>query len=169
MFRQSAVIDLKFTAITPGANMMDAKNQRSKKNLYIDPGFQGRMMFCIIFVGFLGAAVNGYLYYTYVDDSYNFILKFSSLSQELINERHRDLLIFGVLLGLTNLLITLVIAAWALVITHRAAGSAYHIKRVIEAIRAGNIQERVHLRKKDEYQDLAESFNQMMDELQKKN
>jgi nitrogen fixation/metabolism regulation signal transduction histidine kinase len=59
------------------------------------------------------------------------------------------------------------IAIWALFITHRAAGSVYHIKRVVEAIRSGNLSERVHLREKDEFQDLAQSFNQMMDELQK--
>ena len=167
MFLRSAVIDPKFTENTPGVNMMDTRNQRSKKNLFIDPGFQGRMIFLIIILGFVCAVFNGYYYYSYVDDSYDFILKYSTLSQELIDERHRDLLVFGVLLGLGTLLITLVVAGWALVITHRAAGSVYGVKRVIEEIRSGNIQARVQLREKDEYQDLASSFNQMMDELQK--
>jgi HAMP domain-containing protein len=52
-------------------------------------------------------------------------------------------------------------------LTHRAAGSVYHIKRVIDEIRSGNIKELVHLRPKDEFQDVAKSFNQIMDELQK--
>ena len=185
MFRPNAVIDPKFTgnypkrqsggsaragineAITPGANMTNPKKQRSTKNLWLLPGFQGRIIFFIILVGFVCAAFNGYLYYSYVDDSYNFILKYSTLSQELIGQRHRDLLIFGVALGAATLLITLVIAAWALVITHRAAGAVYHLKRVIDEIRSGNVKQRVHLREKDDFQDLAASFNQMMDELQK--
>ncbi len=169
MFLRSVVIDPKFTEITPGANMMDPKNQRSKKNLLIDRNFQGRMIFLIIILGFACAVFNGYYYYSYVDDSYDFILKYSSLSQELIEERHHDLLVFGLMLGLGTLLITLIVSGWALVITHRAAGSVYHVKRVIEEIRSGKIEARVHLREKDEYQDLANSFNQMMDELQKKN
>jgi nitrogen fixation/metabolism regulation signal transduction histidine kinase len=70
-------------------------------------------------------------------------------------------------LGLITLLITLIIATWALFITHRAAGSVYLIKRVIDEIRSGNIKERVHLRPKDEFQDVAKAFNQMMNELQK--
>lgn len=148
--------------------MMGSRSQRSKKRLFINPSFQGGVIFIIILVGFICAVFNGYLYYAYVDGSYDLILRYSSLPQELIDERHRDLFVFGISLGLATLLITLIIGAWALVITHRAAGSVYHIKRVIEEIRAGNVKERVHLRKKDEFQDLAKSFNQMMDELQNK-
>ena len=147
--------------------MMDSKKQRSKRNLWINPGFQGRIVSLILILGFVCAAANGYLYYAYVDDSYDFILKYSSLSQELIDARHHDLLVFGVSLGLATLLMTLVIVALALVITHRAAESMDHIRRVIEEIRSGNVKERIHLREKDEFQDLANSFNQMMDELQK--
>ncbi len=146
---------------------MDSKKQRSKRNLWINPGFQGRIVSLILILGFVCAAANGYLYYAYVDDSYDFILKYSSLSQELIDARHHDLLVFGVSLGLATLLMTLVIVALALVITHRAAESMDHIRRVIEEIRSGNVKERIHLREKDEFQDLANSFNQMMDELQK--
>ena len=148
--------------------MMGTRNQRSKKNLLIGPGFQGRVIFLIIILGFACAVFNGYLYYSYVDDSYDFILSYSSLSQELIDERHHDLLVFGLMLGGATLLITLFTAALALVLTHRASGAAYHIRKVVEAIRSGDVKARVHLREKDEYQDLASSFNQMMDELQKK-
>jgi HAMP domain-containing protein len=71
-------------------------------------------------------------------------------------------------MSLVNLLIIVAIAAAALFVTHRAAGSVYHMKRVIDEIKSGNTRERVHLREKDEFQDLARSFNAMMDEVQKK-
>ena len=147
--------------------MTKTKYKRSKKNLWIIPSFQGRMILFIVMVGFVCAVFNGYLYYSYVDDSYRFILKYSSLSQELIDQRHHDLLIFAVALAAITLLITLIMAVWALVISHRAAGAVYHIKRVIEEIRSGNVKERIHLREKDEFKDVAESFNKMMDEMQK--
>jgi HAMP domain-containing protein len=89
------------------------------------------------------------------------------LPKDLVSDRYRDLFNFGVALGLATLLIVAIVAVWALVLTHRAAGSVYHIKRVIEEIRSGNIKERIHLRPKDEFQDVAKSFNEMMDELQK--
>ena len=147
--------------------MTDPKEQRHLKNILILPGFQARMMFFIFFAGMACTALNAYLYHSYVVGSYDFILKYSSLSKELIEGRYRDLYVFGVSLGLVTLAIVLLIATWALFITHRAAGSVYHMKRVIGEVRSGNLAARVHLRPKDEFQDLAQSFNQMMDELQK--
>ena len=147
--------------------MMDPKKQRSLKNILIIPGFQSRMIFFIILAGFACTALNAYLYYAYVVDSYDFILKYSSLSKELIADRYRDLYNFGLSLSLATVLIVLIIAILALFVTHRAAGSVYHMKRVINEIRSGNIKARVHLRPKDEFQDVARSFNEMMDKLQK--
>jgi len=148
--------------------MTDPKKQRSKKNLLIRPGFQGRIILFVVLAGLLSTLVDGYLYHSYVVGSYDFILANSKLPQELIDSRYHDLYVFGLALGGITLLITLVIAVWALFVTHRAAGAVYHVKRVIEAIRSGNATARVHLREKDEFQDLAISFNGMMDELQKR-
>jgi nitrogen fixation/metabolism regulation signal transduction histidine kinase len=147
--------------------MTKRKNQRSLRNILIIPGFQGKIAFFILFAGLVCTALNAYLYYSYVVDSYEFIFRYSSLPQEFIDERYRDLFNFGVSLCLVTLLIILMIATWALFMTHRAAGAVYHMARAIEAIRSGNTKERIHLREKDEFQNVAKSFNQMMDELQK--
>src|SRR5687768_4523619 len=141
---------------------MATQYRRSKKNLWLLPGFQGRMILLFIFGGFGTALLNGYLYYSYVKDSYTFILQYSTLSQDLIAQRHSDLFIFGIALAAASLLITLILAVWALVLTHRAAGAVYHIKKVIGEITAGDLTRRIHLRKKDEFKDLAAAFNQMM-------
>jgi HAMP domain-containing protein len=147
--------------------MTDPKQQRSKRSLLIHASFQGRIIFFVVLAGFACIAANGYLYYSYVVGSYDFILRHSSLPQELVDQRYRDLYTLWLSLTVLSFLIILAVATWALVVTHRAAGAVYHIRRVVEAIRAGNAAERVHLREKDEFQDLAQSFNQMMDELQK--
>lgn len=136
--------------------------------MLIMPGFQGRMILFVVLTGLVCTALNGYLYYSYVVDSYDVILKYSSLPQELKDQRYRDLLVFGASLGAATLVATLAVAVWALFASHRAAGSVYHVKRVIDAIRQGNPSERVRLREKDEFQDLAQSFNEMMDQLQAK-
>ena len=148
--------------------MTDPKKRRTKKNLLIMPGFQGRMILFVVFLGLICTALNGYLYHSYVVDSYDLILRYSSLSQDLKDQRYEDLFVFGVSLAIVTLVATLVVAIWALVITHRAAGSIYHMKRVIEEISSGKLNERVRLREKDEFQDLARSFNELMDNLQKK-
>jgi HAMP domain-containing protein len=150
-----------------GTTMTNPKQKRSLKNLLIVPGFQGKIAFFVFLGGIVCAALNAYLYYSYVVESYDFILRHSSLPQELIDNRYRDLFQFGAALGIVTLLIMLIIAIWALFVTHRAAGSMYHIRRVIEEIRSGNSKARVHLRAKDEFQDVADAFNQLMDEMTK--
>ncbi|TAK43042.1 MAG: HAMP domain-containing protein [Betaproteobacteria bacterium] len=148
--------------------MTDPRDKRSNKSILLNRGFQGRVVAVILLAGFLCIGVTSYLCYAYVVDSYDFILRRSSLPQELIDERYSDLFTFLVSMSLVNLLIIAVIAIWALFITHRAAGSVYHMKRVIDEIKSGHATERVHLREKDEFQDLARSFNELMDALQKK-
>ena len=148
--------------------MAEPQYQRSKKNILIIPGFQGRMILFVLLTGSICMVLNGYLYYSYVADSYAFILKYSTLPQELAAQRYRDLLVFGLSLAAATLVATLIFAVWALFVTHRAAGSVYHIGRVIEEIRAGNVNQRVHLRENDEFQDVAKSFNEMVDVLQKR-
>lgn len=142
--------------------------QRSLKRVLIIPSFQGQVVLFILAAGLACAALNGYLYYMYVVDSYDFIFRYTALPKDLIDERYGDLLQIGLGLFVLTLLLILMIAVSVLVITHRAAGAVYHMKRVIEEIRAGNIDARVHLRDKDQFKDVADAFNHMMDELRGK-
>jgi nitrogen fixation/metabolism regulation signal transduction histidine kinase len=147
--------------------MADQKNQRRSRNVLIMPDFQGRMILFVLLTGFVCMALNGYLYYQYVVDSYDFILNYSSLPEDLKEQRYSDLLVFGTSLSVATLVATFAVAIWALFATHRAAGSVYHLKRVIDEIKAGNFDARVRLREKDEFQDVARAFNELMDRLQK--
>lgn len=70
---------------------------------------------------------------------------------------------------LVKLVIALVIVGFvSILFSHLIAGPAYHIKRIMETVRDGDTNARVHLRKWDELKDVAEAFNEMMDSLQKK-
>jgi HAMP domain-containing protein len=145
--------------------MANKRNKRSKKNLLLMAGFQGRVFFFIILTGFICIAINAHLYYLYVVGSYDFILRHANFPQDMIDDRYSELFTISISLTMLSLLTILLIATWTLFITHRAAGPVYHMNRVINEIRAGNTQARVQLRKKDEFQDLAKSFNELMDEL----
>ena len=147
---------------------MTQKQQRSLKNLLIIPHFQGSMVFFMILAGFICTIFNAILYYRYVVDSYKLIFKFSSLTEDFIEARYIDLYDFGLILCVVTLIITLAIALWGLFVTHRAAGSAYHFKQVFMQIKSGDSDARVYLRKKDEFRDIADEFNSMMDSLQNK-
>ena len=148
--------------------MNQTSHQRKPKNLLLDWGFQGVILMLIVATGLLCIAVTAFLSHAYIADSYAFIFKHTSLPQDLITARYSDLYRFLLSLSLLNGAIVLVVAGWTLFVTHRAAGSIFHIRRVIGEIRAGNRAARVHLRRNDEFQELAGAFNEMMDEMQKR-
>ena len=85
---------------------------------------------------------------------------------DIMESLEEDLKNFAFTLLMLSLLAFCGLAYYLLVITHRAAGAAYHIHRVIKEIQNGKLTSRVHLREKDEYQELAESFNALMDQMQ---
>ena len=146
--------------------MTEEKQKRSKRNVLVMPLFQGRIVFIVALAGLLCTALNGFLYYSYIVDSYDFILQHARLTPEIKAQRYDDLFVFGLSLAVATLVTTLAIAIWGLFVTHRAAGSVYHLQRVIQEIKAGSTSARVHLRQKDEFQELAKSFNELMDQLQ---
>lgn len=142
------------------------KQRRSIRNILVMPLFQGRIVLLVVLAGLACTAVTGFLYYSYIADSYDFILSQSTLPPELEDQRYEDLVNFGISLAVATLLANLAIAIWGLFATHRAAGAVYHLQRVIGEIRHGDLNARVHLRRTDDFQDLANSFNEMMDQLQ---
>ena len=145
---------------------MATHKRRKLRNLLTNRGFQGRVVVIVLFFGCLSFVLNGLLFYFFVQKNYAIIFGAVDVPPVLVQSLLRDLREFGLTLLVLSLLATLVIAFYLLVLTHRAAGAAYHLHRVIEEISAGNADARVHLRRKDEFQDLAKAFNAMVDGLQ---
>lgn len=149
------------------AQNQEGKKQRSWKNLLLIPGFQGKITLFVLLAGTACMMLNAYLYYIYVVESYGFIFKFSKLPQDMIDSRYGDLFTFGMSLPIITLVVLLLISIWVLVLTHRAAGSIYHMKKVVDEAKAGNSSARVHLREKDHFQDFAASLNQLLESVDK--
>ena len=51
------------------------------------PLFQGRIVLLVVFAGLACSALNGFLYFTYVLDSYDFLLQHSTLPEALEDQR----------------------------------------------------------------------------------
>ena len=66
-------------------------------------------------------------------------------------------------IGLTSTGFLVLVALIGIVLSHRTAGPLYHFKKVFEEIRKGNKNARIQLRTNDEFSEVAESFNEMMD------
>jgi methyl-accepting chemotaxis protein len=144
------------------------RNQRKLKNLLINPQFQLRYIFWLTWTGlmlFIFFAIN---LYVHVKENYSVIVDLSPMPEEAKYQLHRELHVLAFKLGIGSLFFLGAVAIVGLVMSHRAAGPMYHFKRVFEGIKAGKLDERVHLRPKDDFIDVAHSFNEMMDSLQKK-
>jgi methyl-accepting chemotaxis protein len=148
--------------------MTHPQNKRHAKSIFSVKGFQGRVVVAVAVAGLSCVGVNAYLCYAYVVSSYDFIFQHSTLPPEAIDGRYAELLEVWAVLSAINVSIVLVVALWAMYVTHRAAGPIYHLRKTIEKVRAGKLDERLHLRHKDDFQELARDFNELLDELQQK-
>jgi len=76
----------------------------------------------------------------------------------------------SIALGLITrgVILVLILAVLSVFLTHRIAGPIYKIKKTIRLIRDGGSSERVILRDHDEFQDLAEELNRLIDHFQRK-
>jgi nitrogen fixation/metabolism regulation signal transduction histidine kinase len=65
-------------------------------------------------------------------------------------------------------LFLLAAAVFGIVLSHRTAGPMYQFKRVFREIISGKAESRIRLRPKDDFADVADLCNQMIEYLQKK-
>ncbi len=84
---------------------------------------------------------------------------------DLIFREHRKIIVY--LVSLTLLLMS-ILFFFGVIITHRMVGPVMVVRRKMDELSEGNFAIRVRLRKGDEFNDLAESFNLMAEKLEKK-
>ena len=144
-----------------------AKTQRKLKNLLLNKGIQVPAALLVILAGILFS--NAILFYKFVKGNYEiFFHSYPTDAQEFIDLKFNDLQSFILILIAISAVTTIVLAVYALVISHRTAGAGFRIQAVIEEIKSGKADSRINLRKNDELQDLAQSFNELMDQVDKK-
>lgn len=71
-----------------------------------------------------------------------------------------------VILGLMELVVMVILAIFMIFITHRVAGPLYKLGKTFKEIKDEGIFRRVYFRKNDNFQDLAQDFNELIDFLQ---
>jgi HAMP domain-containing protein len=146
-----------------------SKKQRKLRNLLLNKRYQVPMILVVLLAGFLTSISNAVLFYRFVKGNYDiFFSSYSEATQELIDLKYSDLLNFGWSLIAISILTTIVLAVYALIVSHRTTGAGYRIQTVIEEIKSGKTDARIHLRKNDELQELAQSINELMDQRDKK-
>jgi signal transduction histidine kinase len=72
----------------------------------------------------------------------------------------------GFALIFRSAVILFALAVLTVFLTHRIAGPIFKIRKTLRLIGEGETSERIHLRKRDEYKDLADEMNSLIDQLQ---
>lgn len=144
------------------------KNNRKLKNYLIYPEFQIKFILILVFTNiFIAGLIILFSYYYFINSTTLYgVLEYihSDSSTTFKEELGQYLFILGILLIVFLGMISLA----ALVLSHRAAGPIYKFKKVFDAIAAGEKEYQVLLRPKDNFKDVADSFNNMIDKLTKK-
>ncbi len=142
--------------------------KRSLKNLWLNPQYQGRYIFWISMTGLALIAANSSIFYFFTKENYALLVDLSPMTDEAKMQLYSELNKIVMLLIGGNAFFLLMVSIFGLVFSHRAAGPLYHFRRVFNDIKNGKVESRVRLRPKDDFKEVATTFNEMMDSLDKR-
>ena len=143
--------------------------KRKWKNILLAPSFQFRFGFKMAIAAIIAGSANILLFYHYMHENYEIfidsLLEAGMLSSQVVSLLYQEFYyVFKIMI-----LITLGFAIFCIILgvisSHRIIGPSVAFHRVFQQIREGNREARIKLRPKDEFQDIAEDFNKMMDQI----
>ncbi len=139
--------------------------KRKLRNYLIDPKYQLKYSFWLSFTGFMLVLLNSALFYYYIRENYELLVELSPMTNDAKAQLYRELNEIVLRLTLISVSFLTVVSALGIIMSHRTAGPLYHFRRVFELIKKGDRAARVRLRPTDDFQEVAKSFNEMMDSM----
>ena len=144
---------------------MSAKN-RSIKNILINPAYQLKYVFWVSTAGIVLITANAFVFYSYIKENYSLLVELSPMDEASKAQLYQELNEILIKLGVVGLIFVLFTAFFGIKLSHRTAGPLYHFKRVFNDIKNGKTESRIRLRPGDDFKDVANAFNEMMDATQ---
>ncbi len=148
--------------------MMPKNKKRQLKNLFVNPRYQLRYMFWLTGSGLALVLINTVVFYSRVRENYEVLVEMSPMTDEAKSVLFSELSHIAFTLMLSSLAFLLLVSVIGLIFSHRTAGPLYHFQRVFNEIKAGKTKARIRLRPGDDFQNVASSFNEMMDQIETK-
>lgn len=136
------------------------KNNRRHRILFIDKKFQAKFIvnFCLLVVA--GALITtGLLYlFTMGSKTVSFVnsrVVVQTTADFLLPLLIQNVCIMMIIIGLATIMMTLLIS-------HKIAGPLYRLKKAVKTLGEGDFSGEFKIRRKDQLQDLAQIFNEMI-------
>lgn len=143
-------------------------HQRSIKNILINPKYQFKYTFWLTASGLLLVLLNALMFYFKIKENYDILVELSPMTDDAKAQLYHELRMVILQLSGTSLVFVALTGLFGIVYSHRTAGPLYHFRRVFEQIKAGNLNARVRLRPNDDFKEVAQAFNDMMDSLNRR-
>ncbi|MEW6055741.1 MAG: methyl-accepting chemotaxis protein [Bdellovibrionota bacterium] len=144
---------------------LTSNQRRSLKRFWLNPSYQTRYVLWITLTGVFLVALQSIIFYVFTRENYEILVELSPMTDDAKLQLFEELRTIIVLLISASVIFISVMAFLGVVFSHRTVGPLYHFKRVFDDIRSGNKSARIRLRPKDDFQEVAKSFNEMMDSL----
>lgn len=135
--------------------------KRKIRNFLINKNLQARLILEIVLPAFLLSILSGVLVFAIIWPLATNVASAGTISFM------QTLAIIGLCLASIGMIC--LIAAWAIVVTHRIAGPIYHIEQDLKRVLQGEHIEPIHIRRGDEFHELVNLLNQLIDRASKQN
>lgn len=136
--------------------------KRKLRNLLIKPQGQLRTAMAVFAAGFVFLSVLFAILLFRLNNLIQDLANNIAVPEQAVSDTAWTLLVTYAVLLFSFLLCSVVIVLFA---THRYLGPMVPIERLVKALREGRYDERVRLRKNDEFQDLADELNLLAETL----
>lgn len=147
---------------------MRPNSQRKLKNIFINPAYQLKYVFWTTATGLALIFINSAIFYMYIRENYKVLVDMSPMEDDAKAQLYSELHQILIVLGSFSILFLFMVAIFGIILSHRTAGPMFHFKKVFREIRSGAHDSRIHLRPKDDFADVAQECNDMINYLQKK-
>jgi methyl-accepting chemotaxis protein len=137
-----------------------------RRIVYIKKDYQRSFILRYCLVALAALIVTGALVYYLSNDTMTATYRYNELKlQQTAEVILPALLVAGAVVLVAFLAATVFLT---LFVSHKIAGPLYRFGKTIESIGEGNLQERIHLREKDQLKDFAEQVNNMTENLSRR-
>jgi methyl-accepting chemotaxis protein len=142
-------------------------NRRQLKNILINPRYQLKYIFWLSVTGLLLTIINCSIFYVFIRENYSILVELVPMPANVKDQLYAELFQIIGYLALVSLLFLILVGCLGMFLSHKTAGPLYHFKRVFNEIKGGRRDARIMLRPGDDFQDVAQAFNEMMNSLGK--
>lgn len=140
------------------------QNRRKTTNYIPEPKFQFRFIRVLVLGSFVQMALVCAILYYFLGENYRILVKYAGLEPDVTNVLYRELrVLVGVLVSVFTLHL-LAVGVLGVLFSHRVGGAVYAMKRTMADLVEGK-DVKLKLRKGDEFQEVADLFNEMVDVL----